>query len=141
MNQNKIKFSATFKHLTVSVVFSFVLFFVLQAVFAAFLPKLDHYEKYYNIASYLTTVLLSLFVSLVLQKTGSNRVFLSFCSALIVSLLFLSFALIFLDDQGHFSSVVFRFVLFVILSPVFSFLFGHKKRLNRSKKTKFRFQR
>ena len=119
----------------VSVVVSFLVFFCLHFLSAWVLMRLHHFDRYWNLASWLIVAGLSVFHSVVYGKSFAR----SLTATLVFSFICVFLSFVFGGERVVFSSVFLRLLAFVVSSALFSmFIRFSAKNNKRKKKIRFR---
>jgi len=142
MKQMKNEKKLTVKSLMITVLVAFAVYFLLNLLCTAVLSNTPHFERFYNLASWLITFVLAFVIALI-SRSADKIAFLQ-CGLTLLLFSIISFAIGMIVGHGNFDllSVLLRdlaLILFGLLSTFVLAYFksGRRKRENR----KFRFSK
>ena len=119
----------------ISVSVTFAVFFCLHFLSAWLLMRVDHFDRYWNLVSWLIVAALSVFHSLVYGKSFSF----SLCSNLVFSFICVLLSFVVGGVHADFAAVFLRLLAFVGMSALIGFFLRFSAQKNKRKK-KIRFR-
>jgi hypothetical protein len=137
MNQPNQKNSIPIKKIVISILLSFVLFFLIQLIFAFSLSKLSHYELYFSVTPWISGVFVAIFNAILFRGSSNYSPFLAALSSGIFFLISIGIGFL-MKPAFSFVFVLARAVICTVLSALFAFLFSRQKKSKR-RNPNFRF--
>lgn len=137
MNQSNPKNTVPIKKIAIATALSFLLFFLIQLILVFSLSGLSHFERYFFVATWLSSVLIALFHSVFFLSFGKQAPLFSALSAALFFLICIGIGFLL---KPRFSVIVVlpRAAICTAITPLFAYFLTRSKK-QKKKSGNFRF--